>query len=386
MAAKVELVGGQFQDLQGNQLALGYIKMKLSSDEEVNDSLICSGIEITINLDSTGNCVVGQSVWGNDVMSPVNSFYRVTVYSAQGQIVWGPNNQQVTGIGPFDVGTWIPNSVISWTPSVQPLALEVAGSALSSQILLDFVNSGNVVFTDLGNGQISATAPVTPATASLPRPDSAHFSMWTPTAQTGGYSYATPVNYWNILNDTVAGNIAGGNPFTPANGTSGGYFTSTNSGGFQQQAGASFFTTLRPITIRGAIRYSASSTSAGCNHYIGLSDYFDNPIAFNNLIAIGVQKISGSANPNFVLWIQFRSAPPQAGTQILVDSGVPVVNGQRYTFEITVASGLVTLFINGVSVATSNTTITTSPLALTWGMESSVANSTCALDFVYGEQ
>lgn len=68
-ASKVELVGGNFQDSQGNLLVNGYLKMKLSSDEEVNDSLICSGIEITVTLDANGNAVAGQYIWGNDVMS-----------------------------------------------------------------------------------------------------------------------------------------------------------------------------------------------------------------------------------------------------------------------------------------------------------------------------
>jgi len=159
MASKVELVGGNFQDLTGNPLNLGYIQMKLSSDEEVNDSLICSGFVIKITLDSTGNCVAGQFVWGNDVMLPVNSFYKVTVYSAAGQIVWGPNNQQVAGVGPFDVGTWIPNNVISWVPPLQPLSLQVNGAPNASQTLLNFVNSGTVTFSNVG-GNVSATATV----------------------------------------------------------------------------------------------------------------------------------------------------------------------------------------------------------------------------------
>jgi hypothetical protein len=157
MASKVQLIGGNFQDLQGNVLNLGYLTMKLSSDEEVNDSLICSGIEIKINLDSSGNCVAGQYVWGNDVLLPLNSYYKVTAYTAAGQIAWGPNNQQVMGSSSFDVGTWIPNQVISWSPSVQSLLLEVNGTPNVSQTLLNFVNSGTVSFTNSG-GNVSATA------------------------------------------------------------------------------------------------------------------------------------------------------------------------------------------------------------------------------------
>jgi hypothetical protein len=159
-ASKLQLINGQFQDVQGNPLANGYLTMKLSADEEVNDSLICSGVEIYIQLDANGNCVAGQYVWGNDVMSPVNSFYKVTGYTVQGQIAFGPNNQQVIGSGgTFDVGSWVPNHVISWVPSVQSLSVEIAGTALGSQSILNFVNTGNVTFVDNGNGQISASAP-----------------------------------------------------------------------------------------------------------------------------------------------------------------------------------------------------------------------------------
>jgi len=158
MASKIELTGGNFQDLEGNELSLGYFMMRLSSDEMVNDSQVCSGIAIKITLDDTGNCVAGQYVWGNDVMTPTNSYYTVTVYSAQGQIVWGPNNQQVTGSGTFDVGSWTPNSVISWSPSVQSLALEVNGTANEDQSLLNLTAGSGITITDEGSGEISFSA------------------------------------------------------------------------------------------------------------------------------------------------------------------------------------------------------------------------------------
>ncbi len=159
MASQVRLVGGNFQDLEGGPLALGYFTMRLNQDESVNDSQVCSGIITKVYLDSTGNCVYGQYVWGNDVMSPINSYYTVTVYSAEGQIVWGPNNQQVTGSGTFDVGTWTPNSVISWSPALQqPLLLEINGTTASSQTVQNLVNSASVTVTDEGSGEISFAA------------------------------------------------------------------------------------------------------------------------------------------------------------------------------------------------------------------------------------
>lgn len=118
-ATKVQLIGGNFQDSEGNVLALGSLKMRLSQDESITGvGQIGAGIVLTIDLDS-GGAVSGspvQSVWGNDQMTPLNSFYVVTGYDARGQLAWGPNNQQVIGDGgTFDVGTWIPNTVLSWT-------------------------------------------------------------------------------------------------------------------------------------------------------------------------------------------------------------------------------------------------------------------------------
>lgn len=159
---KVQLIGGPFEDAEGNVLNLGYLEMKLSQDESIAGvGQIASGITIRIQLNSSGSVDTStpQSVWGNDQMLPVNSYYRVTGFTQAGQRAWGPNNQQVIGNGgTFDVGTWVPNIVLSWFPPLQPLQLEVNGVNNASQSLLDFVNSPTVVWTDQGSGKVSAAA------------------------------------------------------------------------------------------------------------------------------------------------------------------------------------------------------------------------------------
>src|ERR1039458_2496446 len=193
MATIVQLTGGAFQDSMGNVLANGYLTFKLSSDEEVNGSLICSGIEIRIQLDANGDIVTSpaQSVWGNDVLFPINSYYTVTGYTKPGQMAWGPNCQQVTGTGPFDVGTWIPNQVVSWSPTVQVPSLEVNGTPNALQTILNLVNSASVTFSDIGGGQVQATATAatfdvngTPllSTAPIDFVDSASVTFANPTA------------------------------------------------------------------------------------------------------------------------------------------------------------------------------------------------------------
>lgn len=169
-ATKVQLTGGQFQDSEGNKLALGYLLMKLNQDANITGvGNIASGIEVKISLDSNGSVITSpaQTVWGNDQMLPVNAYYRVTGYTEAGQPAWGPNNQQVNGSGgTFDVGTWIPNQVISWTPPIQTPILETNEVVNAVQTLLDLHAGANVALTDNGSGRvtIAATGIVTPIT------------------------------------------------------------------------------------------------------------------------------------------------------------------------------------------------------------------------------
>jgi hypothetical protein len=162
MATKCILSGGGFQDSEGNPLALGYLQFDLSQDCSVSGvGNIASGITIKITLDSNGNVAgsPGQAIWGNDVLQPQPNFYRVTGYTAAGQPAWGPNNQQVTGAA-FNLSTWVPNTVISWSPTVgQSLVLENAGTPLSSQTLLNFESlDGSVTITDEGGGALNFKA------------------------------------------------------------------------------------------------------------------------------------------------------------------------------------------------------------------------------------
>jgi hypothetical protein len=133
MSSPCTLTGGAFQDAEGNILENGYLECYLSQDASVSSGLnICSGVAIKIQLDSSGNAALGSQLWGNDVLSPANTYYRVTAYTAEGQPAWGPNNQQVTGSS-FDLGLWVPNQVVAWVPQgsiiLQQFTVVVLGSS-----------------------------------------------------------------------------------------------------------------------------------------------------------------------------------------------------------------------------------------------------------------
>lgn len=113
MATKNQITGGAFQDSLGNLVANGYMTFELSQDVQVNSNTqIGAGRITTITLDASGNVAGTQSVWPNDLLLPAGSFYLVSVYTAQGQLVWGPNAQQVLSTpSPFNIGAWVPASV-----------------------------------------------------------------------------------------------------------------------------------------------------------------------------------------------------------------------------------------------------------------------------------
>jgi hypothetical protein len=185
---------------------------------------VCAGIKITVPLNSSGNVVTSPAVyvWPNDVISPINSFYIVSGYTANGQLAWGPNHQQVlSSPSPFDLDAWIPDQLTNWTPPLQSPTLEHNGAINGSQSLLNLKNGTNVTITDDGLGGITINAPIsatvlktnghtnttqgllnlkdgtdisitddglggitfaniaTPAPAALPRPDVARYVLWT---------------------------------------------------------------------------------------------------------------------------------------------------------------------------------------------------------------
>lgn len=158
MSSPVQLTNGSFQDAEGNVLANGYLEFELNQDSSVNGFNICAGITIKILLDASGNAVAGQFIWGNDVLAPINSYYRVTGFTAAGQPAWGPNNQQVVGNGTFDLSTWIPNQVFSWTPPTTSILLETDGTPNEIQTILDLESGNNITLTDNGDGSVTIDA------------------------------------------------------------------------------------------------------------------------------------------------------------------------------------------------------------------------------------
>lgn len=345
MSTLVQLTGGKFQDAQGNVLTNGYLTMALSQDEEVNDSLICSGVTVRVQLDANGSVVTSpaQYAWANDQMLPVNSFYKVTGFTQAGQPAWGPNNQQIIGSGgTFDVGTWIPNQVIVWVPPVVvvPLDVEVEGVPLSSSTLLDFINTGNVVFTDNGTGQVSANVNIPPAPVLdfLPQPDSATFAYWLGISGPGG-GWLTPF-------DTTAVGFSGSSN-SNASATSGATLNLFDGGG---SIGQAMFWPTRDINFKST--FLATFVGSTNFRFFGITNVSVDSTGPANPTTgdcIGIEVTESTLSLG-----NFKLVTSIGGSATVVDSGIPVGSNTRYSIGFTVHAGVVTLFINEVAVATSS--------------------------------
>lgn len=108
------ITGGAFADSSGNPVANGSMTLRLNVDANIaSGGQVCAGITTTVPLDASGNVSGSVSVWPNDQLVPINtnltSYYIVNVYTALGQLVYGPQFQQVlSSPSPFNIGVWVP--------------------------------------------------------------------------------------------------------------------------------------------------------------------------------------------------------------------------------------------------------------------------------------
>lgn len=386
--SKVMLTGGSFQDAEGNLLSGGYLWLKLSQDENVNDSEICSGVEVKILLDGYGSVIAGQFVWGNDQMLPVNSFYKVTGYTANGQVAFGPNNQQVIGSGgTFDVGTWVPNLVISWIPPLQSVSLEVNGVLASSQVVQNLVDSATVAFTDNGGGNISASAAIpsvppfatgTPNLGDTWRYNEYGDSKWDIVIGVPRFVQflppeTLPGNIISIGSAVSVGNICvGGTPlvvtgtateplgtiFTSYNTANTNVLISVNGPGGQPGPPYHSFGTVRRASQRVLF-----SDTANCRYWVGLSNVegmngadfakdVPTPAGFPATLKYAAFRYSAGTDTKIKAICGFGTNATSA--QTIVDTGVSVDTSNSMWFEI-IPGATTKFYINGVLVASIST-------------------------------
>jgi hypothetical protein len=323
-ATKTQLTGGLFQDSEGNVLANGYLKFTLNQDNSVTGvASICAGVTIQINLNASGSVDTGtpQYIWATDVMSTANSFYRVTGYTAQGQPAWGPNNQQVTsggvGGGTFDVGTWIPNTVVSWTPSVQSLLVETNGIKNSTQATLNIaagtnvtaVESGGTVtiaatggpsLSTAGSGWLAPTSFIPFTAGSLNGVASTICSGATVANQVGAVQFILPytITIRAIALYVVTGGGVGFSSAAIYDSTGTTKLVDAGANAFDTHTASQTLriVTITPVTLSAGVYWLAMANTDGAATVLGYSVYqFAPPIANANVVRYGSAANSMSA-------------------------------------------------------------------------------------------
>lgn len=361
-ATKTRLIGGAFQDSEGNLLVNGYLEFVLSQDASVTSvGNIAAGITIRIQLDSVGNVagsastppVADQFIWGNDNLSPVNTFYKITGYRENGQIAWGPNNQQVVGSSPFDIGTWVPNQVFSWTPpaSNPGILLETNGTPNSTQKKLDITGDNGITASEAGgtvtihgNGSTAAPSAIRYVVPDL----------------------VTPNNFFEVPTNFMSPQTEGVGTLTiivvPATSTVATYLkvSTANTATFEGMCSGGFqglnLSQNKVIKINAA--YFANTT---VRNWVGLFDGLDGntgdlaaPFPIFNMVAFRFDTSVGDTHWQAI-------CQTDATHHTVVDTGiVPDVSGALHTFEFRMAQGVpgtVNFFIDGTQVASINTNV-----------------------------
>lgn len=113
--ARVQIVGGPFQDALGNALSNGYLIMQLQHDAASSGAAqIAGNISVKVPLDVNGyieGTVIGTPVyiWPNSILVPGGGNYLVWLYTSTNQLAWdNPQVQTVADTNPFNVNTWVP--------------------------------------------------------------------------------------------------------------------------------------------------------------------------------------------------------------------------------------------------------------------------------------
>jgi hypothetical protein len=312
VAISNQIIGGGFQDAAGNPLANGTLIFELSQDEQSpTPGQIGASRKVTVTLDSTGNVPASPAVyiWANDSLNPLNSYYRVTAYTALGQPVWGPQNQQVlSSPSPFNLNAWVPNSInLSATPA-PTITLQTNEVANGSQTLLDLHAGSGISLTDDGAGRVTIAG--AGSVGSL----SGSISLFASQGNTQSLDLSTEgVLDWFATVNSVSGAAGGSQP---------------------AKGGASFSGLLRKgFVLTGFGGLFGPSGGSGLTMHSDAADSSGNALGNTNTFSsIGVGN-----NPTWLNWGFEIEAP--ASTQAIRDLNlyIPAINGtigSSVTFKV----------------------------------------------------
>jgi hypothetical protein len=258
------------------------------------------------------------------------------------------------------------NTTITSTGSGGGVAVEVNGVPLSSPAVLNLEDSPTVVFTDVGAGTVTASA-----VSVLSTPDVKRFAMWE--SATGQAPFSSPfgIDPWIVTGDAQ----------TSADG--GATQTSITATALRNQAiqfictlfqyreylGNQVFWPGRINNFLTRLEVNYDPTADG-KTYFGLCDQMfvlsgSDPTP-GNFIGFSTDHHLSDPFP-----IPYLCEVYVAGSQVFTFiTSVDAVVGDAHDFNVRIVGGIVTFFIDGVSVVTTSVGLPTTPLGLYIGDKS----------------
>lgn len=109
----VTLTGGPFTNAHGDAVASGKLRLKLNKEARRSTGQVCPTIAVDIPLDANGSIASSTTVYGNDELTPSDTFYYATVLDSNGAQVYGTVLWTLTGGGTIDVGTITPSTGVA---------------------------------------------------------------------------------------------------------------------------------------------------------------------------------------------------------------------------------------------------------------------------------
>jgi hypothetical protein len=163
-----EIYGGKFSNPDGSPLNGGKILFQLSTNAMVTggDEQIAQGHIIAYTLDSNGSVPgpdTSHVLWGNDQLTPTNTYYIVRLYNANGQLVAGPMNGVIQGTSPIDLGSVNFSSGAGSGGIGSSLLLQTNDVNNTNQALLDLKQGSNISLANV-NGVTTITGTAVPIT------------------------------------------------------------------------------------------------------------------------------------------------------------------------------------------------------------------------------
>lgn len=79
-----------FTDPEGAALSNGYVVITLSQDAQSPNGLICGGMELRVQLNTSGVMSTVPQLWQNSDLNPSGTRYLYSAYTADGELVLGP--------------------------------------------------------------------------------------------------------------------------------------------------------------------------------------------------------------------------------------------------------------------------------------------------------